>query len=883
MPASGQAPHEEWRTLGTKHFRFHYPREYEAWTLRAASRVESIREAVTREAGFAPEAVTDVLVMNPSAAANGATLPLLDTPRIVLLTEPPGPDEQIGEYGEWIDLLLVHEITHLVHLLRPSRNPMERAAERLFLPLGPIVLRAPRWVTEGYATLVEGRLTGSGRPPGSIRAAILRKWAQQGRLPGYAQLNSDKRFAGMSMAYLAGSAFLQWLEERAGEGALRKLWARMSARERRSFDDAFTGVFGAPPERLYGEFTAELTERAVSVDRESRAALREGTLWQETSHESGDPAVSPDGRQIAVVLRARNQPPRLVIWPTGAPLEDEGKLEKRLTSILRRDPEDVAPVRTRPLPRKPLHTLSLPDGGDLSSPRWMPDGASLLVSHRVPDRDGFLHRDLFRWTPQTGSVERITHLADLGGADPLPDGKRAVAVRSRSGFTQLVLVDLGSGAVTAMTEPSIERVVAHPRVNAAGSRLAYVAHIDGVWRLVVRDLDNGGERLLDAGERANVTSAEWMGNDLVATVSQGGFIELHRFRGETHDAITRISGAATQPAPSPDGRIFFMALEPDGFTLRVLESPEAAPPREVASRSLVPALAPSAPKPTAFATEVPAPSRPYGAGRQEIDWIAAGNFSPSIDNDEIGLRAGDVLGRLDTLLLASFGDVRGGAIAAAWHGWPVTPAVHLFHEERDRGGELRASWTGQTPLVRFSASGGAVAARSHDFAFADLGARAGVVRGSVRMSDQLRFFATSGGVRSAGVFNRLAIAPFGVQVEFRRSGGEPIPVGGIVPSIEPRGFALVRVTDPALPATLLAGRSYRGTQVDATFGGVTLFAREHRAGTRLRLAGAEIVQAIDPQPLVRLPALRFSIGAARIFDAPLRNRTKWWINITVRP
>src|SRR5437868_7134739 len=83
-------------------------------------------------------------------------------------------------------------------------------------------------VLEGYATVVEGRITGSGRPAGSLRAAILRKWAVSGRLPSYAQLNADRRFLGMSMAYLVGSAYLEWLEQRGGPESLRHLWARMT-------------------------------------------------------------------------------------------------------------------------------------------------------------------------------------------------------------------------------------------------------------------------------------------------------------------------------------------------------------------------------------------------------------------------------------------------------------------------------------------------------------------------------------------------------------------------------------------------------------------------------------------------------------------------------
>ena len=74
-------------------------------------------------------------------------------------------DEQVGAYSTWFDLLATHEVAHIIHLLRPSRNPGERLVERLAVPLGPITVNGPRWVLEGYATVIEGRVTGAGRPP----------------------------------------------------------------------------------------------------------------------------------------------------------------------------------------------------------------------------------------------------------------------------------------------------------------------------------------------------------------------------------------------------------------------------------------------------------------------------------------------------------------------------------------------------------------------------------------------------------------------------------------------------------------------------------------------------------------------------------------------
>ncbi|MFL6248469.1 MAG: TolB family protein, partial [Thermoanaerobaculia bacterium] len=511
-----QGPSADWRTIETAHFRVHYPREYEEWSMRAAERLESIRDAVSKEVGFAPPQTVDVLVMNPEAQANGVAWPFLDTPRMVLYAEPPGPEEVIGAYGHWIDLLAVHETTHLVHMLRPSRNPLTRAIERFALPLNPITLRAPRWVLEGYATVIEGRLTGAGRPTSTIRALVLRRWAENGRLPSYGQLNSDRRFLGMSMAYLMGSAYLEWLEQRSGPDSLRNLWSRMTARHRRSFDEAFIGVFGERPDRLYGQFVAELTASAIAIRRGGE--LHEGALFQETARASGDPAVSPDGKQLAVVIRNLDVPQKLVIWSTAAPEEEEKKYEERVQKILARDPEDVRAVRAKPLPRKAVHSLVMPDGGDIDDPRWMRDGKSILFAHRVRDAEGFLHFDLYRWDFER--LTRITHLADVRDADPLPDGRTAIAVRSRFGASQLVNVDLATGAVTPRAEASIDIVVTHPRVSPDGTRIAHVAHRGGHWTLFVNDA-----AIALPGDPA---SPEWVSNDeLVVTVFSRGFAELY--------------------------------------------------------------------------------------------------------------------------------------------------------------------------------------------------------------------------------------------------------------------------------------------------------------------------------------------------------------------
>lgn len=737
--SEGQGPSGPWRTLITPHYRVHYPAPYAAWAQRAAAELETVRDRAIAEIGYAPADAVDVVVSDPRADANGEALPLRGWPRLVLWTTPPPPDSEIGYYRDSIEDLVAHEEAHLVHLLRPSRNPLLASV----LPVGPIAL-APRWVVEGYATVVEGRLTAAGRPNSDLRAAILRRWAQAGRLPGYARLASDSQaWHGMSMAYLLGSAFLEWLEERAGPGSLRKLWARMTARAGRGFDEAFAGIWENSPESLYDRFRAELTWRAMEAEKRVQAvgplAVREGARWQDLAWTTGAPAVSPDGTEIALVRHSRERPAELVVWQTAPDQDAEKRWQEAQTRQQARDPQDVPAIRSRPLPRKPLHTWVAADGGDPAMPRFMPGGRSLLLVRFLPDGEGFLHPDLCEWRPGTGEMRRITRQADLRDPDPSPDGSWAVAVRDRYGLSQLVTVDLASGETRALTEPSLDRIYDRPRLAPDGRRVAFGLHAGGAWKLAVLEL--GPDRTaagtpleLSPPPGGSASSPAWSpdGRTLYGVVGRGGFLDLYAFAappGAPPAALTRTQGGAFAPAPTPDGKaVFYLSLEPEGLDLRRLDLtarhpalaevvmpsglapavrpvPPAAPPPPAVppGPTLQPAPAAGSPAPPPSPTPSPAPGpapgpapeppdaaavpasagpgRPYGLGRQELFPLIGGGAGNASGTLELGLRSGDLIGRFDLLALAAIGSSgapRGGALAGSFRGLPVELGLYAF-------------------------------------------------------------------------------------------------------------------------------------------------------------------------------------------------------------
>jgi WD40-like Beta Propeller Repeat len=902
--------------------------------------------------------VVDVLVSDPVADPNGVAFPFLGWPRMLLWTSPPAPESVLGHYRDWAETLIVHEETHLVHLLRPSRNPVRQLLARM-IPAGPIPLSAPRWVMEGYATVVEGRLTGAGRPNSDLRASILRRWAQAGRLPSYARLASDSRsWHGMSMAYLMGSAYLEWLEERAGPGSLRNLWARMTARQTRGFDEAFRGVFGDEPQDLYDRFRAELTWRALEAERRG-GTPREGELWQDLSWTVGAPALSPDGERLVVEVDRRERPSRLVVWPTAPDTKAGQEWEEKRRKLQERDPEDVPAVRAGPLSREPLFELPSTDGIEATTPRWTADGQAVLFVRFEPDSEGFLHPDLFRWTPASGAVRRLTRRADLRDPDPSPvaaDPDWAVAVRQRDGFSSIVRVDLETGAEHPVTEPAVDTVYDRPRIAPDGRRIAFARHRGGSWELVVRDLDSGAE--LELAPPADTTTAApaWSadGRTLFAVVGDRGFIDLWAFPvGDPAGKavrLTRTQGAAFSPAPGPDGQaLFYLSLESDGLDLRRLElTPEvlAGAGRAPDLAELAPAARPAPPEtPAPLAVAAVAPARPYGLGRQELLPLLGGSTTASGSLLEIGLRGGDVVGRLDWLALGALsgdGGAEGGAVAATWRGWPVEVGFHLFAvDERpsEQSGDLAArtaaldldrrglelwagrDWQGSGSLLRLTGrllreeieplSPLFGPARDRTLGSLTAGWSAVRRRGEWRLVPALSLRAETG--RTAGESwsrwggtVRLALdrGDTGLSLSWRRDASDGVrdPVdlyrlGGAESSVLAPAALAGRITLPAFPFDTLRGGEHEGQRAELRLGllPAPLFVERHRVwsegaqkGDWLTLAGLEWTWSFGPLPIGRVPRLDVRAGLAQVIEEPFPEEVfgddlRWWLVTVWRP
>jgi hypothetical protein len=928
-----------WRTIETRHFAFHYPTELEAWTRHVAAHADAIDSAVSAVVGYTPTHRVHVVVDDPYEIANGSAWAFIDQPVIYLWASPADPREDIGEFKDWGEMLVSHEFGHIAHLVRPSRNAgMRRLWQLLPADLGPISLNAPRWVLEGYATYIEGRVTGSGRPHGSWRAAFLRQWALEGQLPRYDQLDASGAYEGGEFAYLAGSAFLEWLAARNGDSSLVHLWRRMTAREKRDFDAAFVGVFGQSARALYGRFSAELTANSLDAERVIAAGGSDtGRIVQRLSWSTGDPSISTDGRRAAIVLRSPIEPSRVVIWSTAA--EPDTGRARRDSILLSRDPQDVPARPIYPLPKRVLATLRAKGGSGYDSPRFLRDGR-VLVWRNTPRGDGSLAADLYLWDPARGSVRRVTHGASVRDADPAPDGRSAVATRCRAGWCDVVLVDLLSGEVRTLLAGGPTVTYYRPRYSPDGARFVVAVNSGGKWELRLSPASGASSANVSRDSSANWYDAAWRDDQtLIAVGDRGGVPNLYERRIASPDSawhrLTGVTGAAVAPAVDRrDGSIWFLSLYSRGYDLRHIDATTAAPPLALSS-SFAPAV-PDAPTGSArLDSNAVSSPRAYGFGARSLRWLPFPEADADGVSAALSIVSMDLVGRTRILAQGAFGDPaawRGGSLAMDWRGsrpgfevrafdaaqrpsasrTPVPSAALL--DTRLTGGEVafaddwsfdtwaaRARLGGSVGRARGLAGQSAGANRSLAFGTASAG---WVQRGSAAsLSEALSVDFSTGrsfdaAFRRALVSGSAALGGRGVipvhvaatygSVSSSAAPFEQFALGGGASPLVDGALLSQRIAMPALPVGLRLGSSaltYKATltsqPLSLYYWGGSTAPDGARFALWTRVIGVEWTGAIAAIPVAGTPAARGQIGLGESLAAPLRHRVRAYVSVVI--
>ncbi|CAH9065920.1 Tol-Pal system protein TolB [Pseudoalteromonas holothuriae] len=554
-----------WFTLNTAHFNVHYTQGHEAWARSAAQELEIVRDKVWQQQKRVLEGKADVVVFDPNHAANGFALPSTDNPLMALFTTPPQSDTAISNHASWQQLLILHEYIHLVHLSQPSRHHWKQVLRDSWDIFDLSQAMMPRWVAEGYATLMESKMTGRGRIYDNYTNALLTELAQQGGLLSYDQLNEgNDEYYSKAMAYLLGGRFLAWLEAHYSQSTLDAVWTRMRAVESRSFDSAFYGVFAEHPATLYRRFIAEFTYKAMA--KEQQEAPLHSTLWQDYKYSATSPALSADGSKLAIVERDRKGRVKLNVYETkDDPTAEEEFIEQQQARLVA-DPKDIADVRPKVFAKKTLHTLEPINFSGIRYPKWYDENslyfiASVYGQNTIHARRG----ELFKWSLDTGKVEQLTQELAIRRFTLSQDGQTIFAEQVLNGYSELVQIDTNKQEVTPLFSKQLSTLYDFPTLHDAQQQLAYLKHtLNQGWKLYIQDLATQEQRQVPMPQGYQyATQPSWSksGDALYFVAGNRGSVDIYRYELATNALYKLTQGQSlfAFPMEQPSGELLYLS------------------------------------------------------------------------------------------------------------------------------------------------------------------------------------------------------------------------------------------------------------------------------------------------------------------------------------
>lgn len=531
------------RTLRTQHLRVHYPVALDSLARVAAVYAETAYEQLAREL-VAPAGTIDLLLTDNVDVANGYAQ-VFPSNRVVVYAVPPIASRELRYSGDWLRLVITHELAHVFHIDRArglwrvgravfGRNP-------LFFPNA----LTPSWVKEGLAVHYESALTGQGRGLSTEFPVLLRAAVRDSAVVPLGRWSlATTRFPRGQTAYGYGTLLMNrsaTVAERAPGDSLgmrryvdataaHLIPFRLNRNARVGFGASFNSIFGV------------MRDSALGTPMDKRG----DDAWQRVNDE-GFYASSPrwlgndslvwsasNGREVTGVYVAR--------------VPEVGGVAGRARRVAWRNGLDV---------NVPVASTAGVRGGDVE-----------LVFAQPERKDPYVVRqDLY--VRRGGAERRLTYGARLTQPDVRADGS-IVAVQLGANSSRLVRVSNDGQVITPLTQFRAGELWAEPRWSPAGDAIGAVQLLaGGVQRIVV--LDAAGElRHAVAGARGVFASPSFTpnGQRLVWASDRSGRMQLEtaalsqdvvpdtlRWQDERAEVrqVSDVSTGVYEPSVSPDG------------------------------------------------------------------------------------------------------------------------------------------------------------------------------------------------------------------------------------------------------------------------------------------------------------------------------------------
>jgi Tol biopolymer transport system component len=556
-----QDPTLNWQTLYTSHFEIHFHDGEQPLAHQVGAIAESVHTKLTRKFDWTPRDRTQIVLTDRFDFANGSATPM---PRneMVLLVTPPTGNGVVADFDHWLEMLITHEYTHILHLDKISGLPS--SLQKVFgrnLFLFPNALQPP-WFLEGLATYEETDVArGIGRGQSALFRGLMRQEIINGIKPVH-QVNQPLiSWPLNTVRYLYGVYFYQFVAERYGAEKITELVEQYSNNLLPfAINNNSKKVLGKDMIALWEEFKDYLQKSFSSeIDRIRLAGEIIGKPLTHTGYFTRSPQLANNG-DIYYLENNLQSEPRLMVLK-------HGKTEPEIIADVRGSSFDLHPTvgivgteidairNTNQF--SDLYHIDLANGKKTSltygkrylHATWSPDGQQIITVHNQLGQTA-----LHRLDARGNNIDMLWQGTDdtvIGSIDWSPDGNSLVMSVWRSGtLWNLERFDIKSRQWTMLTHG--EAIETSPRFSNDGRSIVFSADYDGVFNIYQLKPDSGRlEKLTNVmGEATSPTFATTPSGEQLVYIGLGAK-GYDLFQLSNAVPIGSYLAAATTTTPQP--------------------------------------------------------------------------------------------------------------------------------------------------------------------------------------------------------------------------------------------------------------------------------------------------------------------------------------------
>lgn len=546
-------PDFRFRTRETAHFRIHYHQGLEQTATKTAALAEQAHTLLTNALGWTPEEKTHMVLVDSSDLANGFAT-VLPYNLIYIYPVPPHPDMTIGQYEQWLGMVIVHEYAHILTMdaargystltrnvfgkPMPGMDPISFMA---FLITSPPNVLLPDWWLEGTAVWAETEFAGRGRGNGTFYEMYFRTAVAEDDLPSVDTINGGPPdWPAGSRPYIYGLALMRHISSTYGPETLRQLNMQHAGRMPYLISSPARRQTGSNYSALFRETIKELKrDQGEKIRAITDAGITEPAIYPKVGESMSNPSPSPDGKLLAISVADPHR-------------HDTVAILNAITGQL------IQEIRVRPSDNR----IS-----------WSRDSKTIYFTEAELE-DGYnLYLDLYSYTLETGGKTRLTSGLRVKEPAISIDGRiAAISIAPESQSLTLLTPSPSpqDDLSTRVLKEFADMRLSHPTWSPEGKSIAFSARDDsGNAYLMSYDMaKDETTEIMSARHAIDYPSFTPDGKSIIYISDKTGVFNIYEYNiARKHSRpLTNLMGGALHPAMDKSGQwIYFSHYTSDGF------------------------------------------------------------------------------------------------------------------------------------------------------------------------------------------------------------------------------------------------------------------------------------------------------------------------------